>query len=69
MRKVVLVLPLVPVTPTSVISLAGFPKNRAAIGASARRVSATTAVGGDFAAALGSSTSNATAPSAVAWLR
>ena len=61
--RTVLVLPLVPVTPTSDSARAGNSKKRAATSASARRVSATTATPTSAGrSAGGSSTSSALAP-------
>jgi len=69
-RKLVLVLPFVPVTPTSSSSSAGWPKNAVASGASARRASATTTAATPAGSGGGAaSRTSATAPSESACAR
>ena len=68
--RTVLVLPFVPVTPTSVSARAGWAKKRAATSASAARVSATRTTATCAGRVAGaSSTSSALAPASIAWAR
>ena len=63
-RKAVVVLPFVPVTPTTRSSAVGSPENRAASGAIAARASATTTCG--TASSSSRSTTSAAAPASTA---
>ena len=65
-RWVVVVLPLVPVTPTTDNRLDGWPKKAAAAGARAARESATSTCGTAAGCSTSSSTTSATAPAATA---